>query len=91
MFWVFGQKACGILVPWPGIELTPHALEDEVLTTGPLGKLLLFHFKDEESVRLSGLLKDSQVMNGGAHIWTQLGLTPAPAFIAPLLCVASYP
>ena len=37
LFWVFGQKACGILVPWPGIELTPHALEDEVLTTDHWG------------------------------------------------------
>ena len=68
MFWVFGQKACRILVPWPGIELAPPALEGEVLTTGPLGKFLLFHFKDEESVRLSGLLKDPQVMNGGAQL-----------------------
>ena len=57
MFWVFGQKACRILVPWPGIELAPPVLEGEVLTTGPLGKFLPFHFKDEESVRLSGSLK----------------------------------
>jgi len=30
--------ACRILVPRPGIKLTPPALEDEVLTTGPLGE-----------------------------------------------------
>ena len=88
MFQFFGQKACKILDPWPGIKLVPPRLEGEVLTTGPLGRFLLFHFKDEESVRLSGLLKGPQVMNGGAHIWTQLGLTLAPAFIAslPSLC-----
>ena len=34
----FGPEACGLLAPWPGIELTPLALEGEVLTTGPPGK-----------------------------------------------------
>ena len=29
---------CGILVPQPGIEPTPPALESEVLTTGPSGE-----------------------------------------------------
>ena len=38
MFWIFGHKACWILAPWPGIKLVPHALEWEVLTTGPPGK-----------------------------------------------------
>ena len=38
MFWFFGLKACGILAPWPGVEPASPALEDEVLTTGPLGK-----------------------------------------------------
>ena len=32
------QEACWILPPWPGIELDPLELEDEILTTGPLGK-----------------------------------------------------
>ena len=41
MFWFFGLEACGILAPQPGIEPVPPALEDEVLTTGPLGKSLL--------------------------------------------------
>ena len=40
MFWCFGREACGILVPWPGIEPTPPALEGEVLTTGLPGKCL---------------------------------------------------
>ena len=30
--------ACGLLVPWPGIEPSSPALEDRVLTTGPPGK-----------------------------------------------------
>ena len=34
-FWFFGFKVCGILVPWPGIELAPFAMEGEFLTTGP--------------------------------------------------------
>ena len=36
-FWCFGHEACGILTYWPGIEPTPLALEDRVLTSGPLG------------------------------------------------------
>ena len=39
-FWVFGHKACGILVTQAGFEPTPSALEGEVLTTGPPGKSL---------------------------------------------------
>ena len=38
-FWVFfGQEACGILAPQPGIEPTAPALEGGFLTTGPPGK-----------------------------------------------------
>ena len=39
-FWLdfFGHKARGILAAWPGVKLTPPALEGEVLTNGPLGK-----------------------------------------------------
>ena len=33
----FGVKASGILVPHPGIEPTPPALEGKILTTGPPG------------------------------------------------------
>ena len=32
------SRACGILVPWPGIELVSPALEGRFLTTTPLGK-----------------------------------------------------
>ena len=35
MFWFFGQEACGILAPRPGIESTLPALEGDVITTGP--------------------------------------------------------
>ena len=38
MFYLFGPEACGIVVPRLGIELTPAALEGEVLTTGLPGK-----------------------------------------------------
>ena len=34
MFWVFGHKACRILVSQPGLKLSPPALDGEVLTTG---------------------------------------------------------
>ena len=36
--WLFGHEACGILATQSGIEPTPPALKDEVLTTGPSGK-----------------------------------------------------
>ena len=39
-FWFSGREACGILVPQPGIEPTPSALEGEVLTSGLPGKSL---------------------------------------------------
>ena len=38
MSWPFEHKACGILVPRPGIKPTPPALEGDALTTGPPGK-----------------------------------------------------
>ena len=41
MFWLFGLKASGILVPQLGIEPAPSALEGKVLTTGLPGKSLL--------------------------------------------------
>ena len=35
LFLNFGLEACEILLPQPGVELTPLALEGKVLTTGP--------------------------------------------------------
>ena len=37
-FFLAACTTCGILVPRPGIEPAPPALEGEVLTTGPPGK-----------------------------------------------------
>ena len=37
-FGFFGCKVCGILIPWPGTEPSPSALEGDVLTTGLPGK-----------------------------------------------------
>ena len=37
IFWPH-QAACGIFVPWPGIELVPLHWQHGVLTTGPPGK-----------------------------------------------------
>ena len=37
MFWFFGSKACGILVPQRGMETAPSALGGEFLTTGMPG------------------------------------------------------
>ena len=55
MFWSFGHKACEILAPQPGIKLAPPALEDEVLTTGPPGKPLIY-------------IVDSLILKSGATI-----------------------
>ena len=52
MFWFFGHEACGVLVPQPGIEPTPPALEGKVLTTGLPGKSLE-SFKEIPSVMCS--------------------------------------
>ena len=39
MFWVFDLETCGILPPWPGIKLTPPALEGKVLSLDHQGGL----------------------------------------------------
>lgn len=48
-FWFLGYKACGLLVPQPGIEPTFSALGGEVLTTGQPGKSPIPHFKGEKT------------------------------------------
>ena len=45
MFWFFGHEACVILASWPGIELTPPALEGAVLTTDRQGSASLYTCK----------------------------------------------
>ena len=44
MIWSFGHKACGILVPPPGMEPAPPALEGEVLIPGTPGKSPKYFF-----------------------------------------------
>ena len=44
MFPFFDHGPCGVLATWPGIEPTPSALEDEVLTTEEPGKSQIFTF-----------------------------------------------
>ena len=44
MFWFFGHKACGILVPWPGIKPTNPAMEMQSLnpwTTREVPRLVI--------------------------------------------------
>ena len=43
-FFFFGHQVCGIVGHGPGMEPNPPAMEGEVLTTGPLGKLLFMCF-----------------------------------------------
>ena len=43
MFWFFGQEACGILTPRPGIEPASSALESKVLTTELPGNSLFYN------------------------------------------------
>ena len=58
MSWFLGDRAYGILVPRPGIEPAPSALEGEVLTTGPAGKSLHMNFRRAFSIskNLIGIL-----------------------------------
>ena len=51
MFWFFGHKKCGMLVPQPGIQPAPSALESKVLSTEPPGNFLsclLWHYSDPQ-------------------------------------------
>ena len=49
MFWFFGQEACEILAPQPGVEPTTSALEVKVLNTGLPRKVprIFFNKKQE--------------------------------------------
>ena len=50
--------ACGMLVPWPGMESTSPALEGEFLTTGPPGKSRVVCFFDIELHKLFVYFRD---------------------------------
>ena len=54
MFWFFGCKACGILVPQPGIKPAPSALKGEVLTAGSPGKSLCVSYNDDCHWKIQG-------------------------------------
>ena len=41
--WLSCPRACGILLPWPGMESMSPALKGRFLTTGPLGKSQYFY------------------------------------------------
>ena len=50
LFCSIGHRACGILAPQPGIKLTHHAMQSEVLTSGLPGKSPPYsHFIDKET------------------------------------------
>ena len=45
LFRFFDPKSYGILAPQPGMEPATHALESEILTTGPSRMSHMFGFK----------------------------------------------
>ena len=50
MFWFFGLKVDGVLVPQPGIELATPASAGEVLTMGTLEKSLCIPYSEVSSL-----------------------------------------
>ena len=60
MFWFFGWEAAGSLAPWPGIEPALSVVEDEVVTTGPLGRsvisTLMYYYHIQVAQSLLGLM-----------------------------------
>ena len=59
MFWFFGQEACEILTPQPGVELTTSALEGKVLNTGLPGEVhQIFFNKKQEQRFMQSLLPE---------------------------------
>ena len=84
MFWFFGHKACGILVPWSGINSAPPALEVEVLTTGPPGKpqdsllfkdRIIFHCMIYRIFFIHYLLMDIWVVSMSWLLWIMIQWT----------------
>ena len=64
MFWFLGCETCGILAPQPGTDPAPHALEIDVLTSGPSGKSPQIFFRLVSVFHLNSSL--SQLL-GSAH------------------------
>ena len=86
MFWFFGWEALGILVSQPDIEPAPPALEDQVLTTGLLGKLLEFWKKKKK--QFSVLVTTSYISFLVLHVGLcfQAELAQASPYSPKLLC-----
>ena len=58
MFWFFGHKLCGILGPWPEIELKPLVSKSEVLNTRQSGKSLLSFLKLATNIKTTNYYKN---------------------------------
>ena len=56
MFWFLGCETCGILAPQAGTDPAPHALEIDILTTGPSGKSPQIFFRLVSVFQLSSSL-----------------------------------
>ena len=59
--------ACGILVPWPGIEPASSALQVGFLTTGPLGKSLGLLKKKTKNKKHNFIIKTQLPSTEGPH------------------------
>ena len=78
-FWLH-HTACGILVPWPGIELGSTAVKTQVLTSGPPG-ISPYIFREHDSFPSPLSLHHTHTHtlsdNGFWIIWWNCGLFPA--------------
>ena len=87
------SAACGIRVPQPGTELTPKALQDALLTTGPKGSPCPFYgwenyFSLWETEEWSILSKVNFAVQSLSHV--QIFMTPwTTAHQAPLSSTVS--
>ena len=72
-FWLH-DIACGILVPQPGIELTPTAVEVQSLNHEPLGKplVLLSHEPGEALHRDAASISSSRGLLHIRVLWTSM-------------------
>ena len=66
MFCFLVQEACVILVPWPGIQHVPPALEGELWTTGPQRRSL-------NSLNKQGTKKYQDLVKAHLRNWVFIG------------------
>ena len=104
MSWFFGQEACGILVPQPGIEPAPPALGGEILTTGPPEKSPVLFFNSTNTLSKSnGMYLAVQPANGNrtnvlfAQLKYAVSSLPTSLYsillillLSQVLCIAPY-